>query len=249
MKKYGLIGYPLGHSFSQEYFSDKFEREAVSDCVYLNFPLERIDLLNDLISDEELCGLNVTIPYKTQVINYLSQIDKDAAEVGAVNVIRISGRRGNRILKGFNSDIYGFRESIIPYLGKREERAIILGSGGASLAVGYVFRTLGIPFLKASILQEPGTIKYQEINSELLASHRIIVNATPLGMYPATGTFPDIPYQHLSKDHLLYDLVYNPEITLFLEKGKERGCQVIGGLKMLHLQAERSWSIWNDTAL
>jgi len=249
VRKFGLIGFPLGHSFSQKYFTGKFERESISDCVYLNFPLERIDLLNELIKDKELCGLNVTIPYKTQVISYLADIDKDAAEVGAVNVVKIYEIGGSRILKGFNSDIFGFRETMLPYLGKREERAIILGSGGASMAVGYVFRTLGIPFLKASILREPGTIKYEEITRDILASHRIIVNTTPLGMFPATGTFPDIPYQFLTKDHFLYDLVYNPEITLFMEKGKERGCQVIGGLKMLHLQAEKSWSIWNDTSL
>ena len=249
MRKFGLIGFPLGHSFSQKYFTDKFERESIADCVYLNFPLERIELINELLKDKELCGLNVTIPYKTQVINYLSDIDKDAAEVGAVNVIKISESRGGRILKGFNSDIYGFRESILPYLGKTEERAIILGSGGASMAVGYVFRTLGIPLLKASILQEPGTIKYEEITGDLLASHRVIVNTTPLGMYPATGTFPNIPYQYLTKDHLLYDLVYNPEFTMFMDKGRERGCTVIGGLKMLHLQAEKSWSIWNDVKI
>ena len=249
MKKYGLIGYPLGHSFSQKYFSDKFAHESITDCIYLNFPLERIDHITELIKDEELCGLNVTIPYKAQVIRYLSHIDKDAEEVGAVNVIKFSGRGESRILKGFNSDIYGFRESILPYLGMKEERAIILGSGGASLAVGYVLKTLGIPFLKASIMGEPGTIRYDEITNDLISAHRIIVNTTPLGMFPASGTFPDIPYQYLTKDHLLYDLVYNPEITLFLEKGKERGCTTIGGLKMLHLQAEMSWKIWNDSAL
>jgi shikimate dehydrogenase len=249
MRKFGLIGYPLGHSFSQKYFTEKFKRESIPDCVYLNFQLDNVGLLEDLVRDSELCGLNVTIPYKTQVIRYLSEIDNDAAQVGAVNVIRISGDKDTRRLKGFNSDIYGFRESIIPHLRKKGEKALILGTGGASMAVGYVFRALGIDFLKVSILNEPGTIRYNEITGDLLTSYRVIVNTTPLGMFPETTTFPDIPYHLLTKEHLLYDLVYNPEITEFMAKGKKMGCTVIGGLGMLHLQAEKSWTIWNDPAV
>jgi shikimate dehydrogenase len=249
MRRFGLVGYPLGHSFSQKYFTEKFSRESISDCVYQNYPIEKIELFPGLLKDTDLHGLNVTIPYKTRVIHYLTDIDPDAENVGAVNVVKISYKQGKKVIKGFNSDIYGFRETIIPHLRKSGDKALVLGTGGASLAVGYVFKTLGIPYVKASILGEPQTISYEEINKDLLGEYRIIVNTTPLGMHPSVGTYPAISYAHLTKDHLLYDLVYNPEMTIFLRKGEERGCTVIGGLKMLHAQAERSWDIWNDPSL
>jgi len=250
MRKFGLIGFPLGHSFSQKYFTEKFSRESIPDCLYQNYPIENIELFTGLLRDNELTGLNVTIPYKTQIIPYLTDIDTDAENVGAVNVVKITRKpEGNKVIKGFNSDIYGFRETIMPYLRKNNEKALILGTGGASLAVGYVFKTLGVPFNKVSILGEPHTLRYEDLNEDLIREYRIIVNTTPLGMHPSVGTYPAIPYNHLTKDHLLYDLVYNPEMTGFLRKGEERGCTLIGGLKMLHSQAERSWRIWNDDSL
>jgi shikimate dehydrogenase len=250
MRKFGLIGYPLGHSFSQKYFTEKFSRESIRDCIYQNYPIENIELFPGLLNDTELKGLNVTIPYKTQIIPYLTDVDTDALNAGAVNVIKITRKTTEDIvIKGFNSDIYGFRETIVPHLRKSDEKALILGTGGASMAVDYVFKTLGIPFVKASILGEPETISYDQINRDLLMEYKIIVNTTPLGMHPSVETFPSIPYEHITKDHILYDLVYNPDMTVFLRKGEERGCRVIGGLKMLHSQAERSWRIWNDPSL
>ena len=250
MRKYGLIGYPLGHSFSSKYFSEKFISEAISDCSYVNFPIEKIELLVELLEkDKEICGLNVTIPYKREVISYLNEIADDASETGAVNVVKITWKDGLKTLKGFNTDIFGFRESITPFLNNSSKNALILGTGGASKAVSYVFRQLGISYKHVSIEKEEGCFGYGEITSEIILSAEIIVNSTPLGMYPDINSCPEIPYQYLNKNHLLFDLVYNPEVTLFMEKGKERGCRVMGGLKMLHLQAEKSWSIWNDSSV
>lgn len=250
MRKYGLIGYPLGHSFSRQYFSEKFIREAIADCSYNNYPLEKIEYLVDLLEkDKELCGLNVTIPYKRDVIRYLTEIANDASEIGAVNVIKISRKDGLKTLKGFNTDIFGFRESITPFLNNRSKNALILGTGGASKAVSYVFRQLGISYKHVSIEKEEGCFGYGDITREIILSIEIIVNSTPVGMYPGINNCPDIPYQYLNKNHLLFDLVYNPEVTLFMKNGKERGCRVTGGLRMLHLQAEKSWSIWNDDSV
>jgi shikimate dehydrogenase len=250
MRKYGLIGYPLGHSFSRQYFSEKFIRESIPDCSYDNYPLENIESLVELFEkDKEICGLNVTIPYKREVIRYLDKIADDASETGAVNVLKITWNDGFKTLKGFNTDIFGFRESITPLLNNRSKNALILGTGGASKAVSYVFRQLGISYKHVSIEKEEGCFGYGDINREVLLSTEIIVNSTPVGMYPGTNSCPDIPYQYLNKNHLLFDLVYNPEVTLFMEKGKERGSRVIGGLNMLHLQAEKSWSIWNDSSV
>jgi shikimate dehydrogenase len=250
MKKYGLIGYPLGHSFSEKYFTDKFAREIITDSVYKTYPLESIRLIDDLIScDNEIFGLNVTIPYKSQVIEYLDWIDDEASAVGAVNVIRII-RTGNiRTLKGFNTDIYGFRVSILPFLDKSVRKALILGSGGGSKGVGYVLGKLGIELTIASINAEPGTITYEEISERIIAENLLIVNCTPLGMYPEITGKPALNYSLLTDKHILYDLVYNPEMTSFLKEGKEKGCKIIGGLRMLHLQAEQSWKIWNDDTL
>jgi len=250
MRKFGLIGFPLGHSFSKQYFADKFSRESISDCSYENYELADISLLKEVIlSDDEICGLNVTIPYKTSVIKYIDNLDHEASLIGAVNVIRISSPDGKKMLNGFNTDIYGFRESILPYLRNDIRAALVLGTGGSSKAIDYVLASMGIKVTNVSRHPNQGCIAYGQVNEKVLSENQLIVNTTPLGMYPETGTLPDIKYQFLNSNHILYDLVYNPEDTLFLQAGKERGCTVIGGKMMLNLQAEKSWSIWNNNDL
>lgn len=250
MRKYGLIGYPLGHSFSQKYFSEKFINDLIQSCVYDNFPLKDINQLPSLIAVEpDLCGLNVTIPYKSEVLRFLDNIDNEAAEIGAVNVIKIK-RSGNKIvLSGFNSDITGIKDSIKPYFIKGLKNAIVLGTGGSSRSVCYVLRSLGIEITQVSREKREGVITYPDITPDLIAKTDIIINTTPLGMYPAIDGKPDLNYRLLGKKHLLFDLVYNPELTVFLKSGLQQGCKVITGLKMLHTQAERSWEIWNDDNL
>lgn len=250
MRKFGLIGFPLGHSFSKQYFSDKFHRESIRDCTYENCELSDISQLKELIlSDDQICGLNVTIPYKTAVIKYLDKIDHEAAQVGAVNVIRISSVDGKKVLKGFNTDTYGFRESLLPYLKNDIRSALVLGTGGSAKAIDYVLDSMGIKVTSVSRYPHQGGITYPQVSEKILSENQLIVNTTPLGMYPETGTLPDLKYQFLNNNHILYDLVYNPEATLFLQAGKERGCTVIEGRMMLSLQAEKSWSIWNNNDL
>ena len=247
MKCYGLIGYPLSHSFSGKYFSEKFSREGISDCTYDLFPIERIDLLLPLINGNmELLGLNVTIPYKEQVIPYLNDIDEDAANIGAVNTIRITHNSGKTILKGYNTDVYGFSESLRPLLTQRHKNALILGTGGASKAVAYALKKWEIPvtFVSRSHTNS-NTITYPMITPEIIVKSKIIVNTSPLGMYPSINDCPDIPYELLTPDHILFDLIYNPQETTFMSKGRSKGSKVLNGLHMLHLQADKAWQIWN----
>ncbi len=250
MRKYGLIGYPLGHSFSKKYFTAKFDREAIEECLYDNFPMADIDLLPGLIKSEPLLsGLNVTIPWKTAVIKYLDHIDPSAAEIGAVNVLKIS-REGSRIsIAGYNSDIKGIADSIGPALSNKPGEALVLGTGGSSKAVCYVLREAQLSYHLVSRVKKKGVLTYSDLDAALLKRIRLIVNTTPLGMYPNVDSSPEINYRLLDNSHTLFDLVYNPEITTFLKKGQERGCTIITGLKMLESQAERSWEIWNDPAL
>lgn len=250
MKLYGLIGYPLSHSFSKKYFTEKFNNQGQKDEAYENFPIDSIDKLGQVIKEHpELVGLNVTIPYKQQVLKFLDEVHDEANEISAVNTIRITRKKGNDIhLAGHNTDVYGFRESIKPWLTPDHKKALVLGTGGASKAIKHVFASLNIDFL--SVSRSPknnNTISYQEINADLMKNYTIIVNTSPLGTYPDVDTCPDIPYEYITNDHLLYDLVYNPEITAFLEKGKQKGAVTINGLQMLHLQAERSYAIWNKS--
>jgi shikimate dehydrogenase len=244
MKVYGLIGYPLEHSFSLNYFTEKFNREDLADCVFRNFPVQNIQELPALVkSTPDLSGVAVTIPYKQSVLPYLDQIDEEAKAAGAVNCICI--RNGKLI--GYNTDIVGFLRSFSALRKKNQEKAIILGSGGASLAVRFVLKSLGMEYLMVSRHPQAGeSIGYRQMNAALMASHRVIINCTPAGMFPQTDTFPDIPYDHISSEHYLFDLVYNPTETLFLQKGKERGAFTQNGWDMLRIQAEENWKLWNS---
>ena len=247
MKRYGLIGYPLGHSFSQKYFTEKFDRECV-DARYDLFPLESINELPGLIHDTEgLAGFNVTIPYKQDVIQFLDEMDDQAREIGAVNVVKITRQvNGAYRLKGFNSDAYGFTESIRPMLGPSHKRALVLGSGGASKAVIFSLRRLGVEPVVVSRQPSAGMLTYAAIDKEVLMNYTVIVNASPVGMSPIIDACPDIPYEFLTPRHVCFDLVYNPEETLFLQKASAAGAAVKNGLDMLHLQAEGAWKYWNE---
>jgi shikimate dehydrogenase len=250
MRKYGLIGYPLGHSFSKGYFKEKFLRENIDGCSYDNFPLSDLHLLPKLLlSEPDLKGLNVTIPYKSEIFAYIDIIDPEAFEIGAVNVLKIK-HSGNKIqISGFNSDVTGISDSLSPYLSGKIKDAIVLGTGGSSRAVCYVLKKSGLNIIQVSRNNKPGIIDYSEISEEIISKAGLIVNTTPVGMFPHTDTRPLINYSLLNDNHILFDLVYNPELTLFLRSGIERGCSVITGLKMLHSQAEKAWQIWNDESL
>ena len=245
MKKYGLLGYPLGHSFSRNYFNQKFEAERL-DAEYLNFEIPEIKEIKNVIKENpELNGLNVTIPYKEQVIPYLDDLDEDARLIGAVNVIKFSkGLFGKVKLKGYNSDIIGFKQSIEPLLKEHHRKALILGTGGASKAVFQGLKQLGVASTFVSRKAKEYCITYEEITPKVMEQYTVIVNTTPLGMYPNVNACPDIPYDLLTSDHLLYDLLYNPDETLFMRKGKEKGAVVKNGLEMLLLQAFAAWEIW-----
>jgi len=243
MNRYGLIGFPLGHSFSQKYFNNKFKTENINESVFDLFPITEISTFASLLSEhKDLKGLSVTIPYKESVINLLNNIDDAASEIGAVNCIKIS----SGITTGYNTDVIGFENSIKPILKSHHKKAIILGTGGGSKAVQYVFKKLGIEFLVVSRTGKQPNIQYQELNELICADYSIIVNATPVGMSPNVDTFPEIPYQLLNEKHLLFDLIYNPEETMFLKKGKAAGAQTKNGYEMLLIQAEANWKIWNQ---
>ena len=251
MKLYGLIGFPLSHSFSKGYFTDKFEKENIANSLYENFPIENVDKIIDIIiSNQDLIGLNVTIPYKEQVIKYLNEIDDAVKEIGAVNTIKVKRENEKIYLKGYNTDVYGFKNSLEPLLDKHDYKALILGTGGASKAIKYILNQLNINYISASIEElKENEIRYNEIDENMIKDRLIIINATPLGTYPNIDTCPDILYEAVTQNHILYDLVYNPDETLFLKKGKERGAKVKNGLEMLHLQAEKSYEIWNNPNL
>lgn len=244
MKKYGLIGMPLGHSFSQKYFTEKFTKENI-DAEYNLYQLESITDLPKLIEREpNLCGFNVTIPYKEQVIKYLNSIDSEAADTGAVNVVKIYRQNNQLILKGFNSDIYGFYETLKPMLRPEHKKALILGTGGASKAVAAMMRKLNIEYKFVSRSKKDNNLTYSDLNQSILSEYLIIVNTTPVGMYPNCNQYPDIPYELLTSKHIAYDLIYNPLETKFMQLAKQQGVQTHNGLDMLHLQAEKAWEIW-----
>ena len=241
MRRFGLIGKTLKHSFSQNYFTRKFSEHAITDCRYDLFELQSVDLLPALIRDiTTLEGLNVTIPYKELVLPYLDHQHEIVQAIGACNCIRIRSSR----LEGFNTDVCGFRESIRPLVQPHHRKALVLGTGGASKAVHYALQQLGIT--TASVSRSNGDFTYESLTPEVIGDHGVIVNTTPLGTYPDTEGSPPIPYAHLAAHHLLFDLVYNPSLTTFMQKGQERGAQVANGLEMLVIQAEESWKIWNE---
>lgn len=261
MKHYGLIGFPLSHSFSKKYFTEKFEKEKIEDTKYDLFSLEHIDSLPALLHQHpDLCGLNVTVPHKINVLKYLDWIEHDAKNVGAVNCIRITrespvmaafngevGIKGHDFrLEGFNTDIYGFEMSLKPLLKNPYGGALVLGDGGAANAVKCVLENLGIPFKSVTRKPFPGHILFKELKPHHIRENKLIINTTPIGMSPNINECPPIPYEAITVDHLLYDLIYNPEQTLFLKKGEDQGAATKNGYEMLVLQAERSWEIWNS---
>ena len=246
MRTFGLIGYPLSHSFSKKFFSEKFEKEKIADCKYELYPIVHADEIKELIANNtSLCGLNVTIPHKVNVLPFLNEVEVAAAEIGAVNCIAINQTAERPFLKGYNTDAYGFAESLKPMLEKHHQKALIFGDGGAAKAVKYVLSKLGISYLSVVRNPAPNTILYSAVTAAMLTDYTVLINTTPLGMLPNLDSYPVIPYQHVTERHLAYDLVYNPEETVFLTKVKAQGGKIKNGLEMLYLQAERSWEIWN----
>jgi len=241
MRKFGLIGYPLSHSFSQKYFTEKFQQLGITDCRYELYPIEDIAGVKTHLQDPELCGLNVTIPYKQLVIPYLMGMNTVVREIGACNCIKIV----NGVFTGYNTDVVGFEESLVRKLEPYHNRALILGTGGASKAVEYVLRKLGISYYMVSREPGAGRLSYDQVDEEVIYSHTLIINTTPLGMYPKVDICPPLPYEAIGAQHYLFDLVYNPARTLFLQNGDQRGAAVENGYDMLIGQAEESWRIWN----
>ena len=234
MNRYGIIGKPLGHSYSERYFTELFAREGI-DAQYKPYPIDHIEEVRELL--KQLDGFNVTYPYKEAILPYLSEIDSVAQEIGAVNVVHQG--------KGYNTDWIGFRDSLAPLV-HSGEKALLLGTGGVSKAIQYALTEMGVGWtLVSRRLGERREAKgYEEVDEQVMREHRIIVNCTPLGMHPYENEWPNIPYEYLSKEHLLYDCIYNPERTLFLQKGEEMGCQVKNGLEMLHRQADEAWRVF-----
>lgn len=245
-KTYGLIGYPLMHSFSKDYFNQKFESEGIS-AEYVNFEIDDVNKLTEIISETpNLCGLNVTLPYKQQVIPFLDSLDEGANEIGAVNVIRFVRNGGEGLsLRGYNTDASAFQKSIEPLLTPARSRALVLGTGGASKAIAYALRQLGVEVQFVSRRKTASTLTYEELTKAMMHSHKIVVNTTPLGMYPHVDECPDIPYRFITSEHLCYDLIYNPDETKFMRQCRQHGATVKNGLEMLLLQAFQSYEIWN----
>ena len=247
-KLFGLIGYPLSHSFSKKYFNEKFEKGAIKDHYYELFPLDTIELFPRLIDQyPNLVGLNVTLPYKQLVIQFLDELDEGAALAGAVNTIKILPNG----LKGYNTDVLGFEQSLLNFFEKNDTEingfsALILGTGGAAKAVEYVMKKQHIPFQYVSRFSKEGCITYEQVDEAIVNQYQLIINTTPLGMSPKVNTAPHIPYDKLDAKHFLFDLVYNPEKTLFLKNGENRGAKICNGLEMLVLQAEFAWEIWTQ---
>lgn len=242
MRLFGLLGYPLTHSFSQKYFTEKFHELGISNAQYENFSIPKIEDLASILANDTLEGFNITIPYKKSVIDYLDILSEPVRKMGACNCVRIVD--GKRI--GYNTDIVGFQKSLEPFLKKEHKKALILGTGGASAAVEYVLQKLEISYQFVSRKQTENTIQYQDLDKEIVETHQLIINTTPLGMYPNMNDCPELPYQFISDKHHLYDLIYNPTETKFLSLGKQQGASIQNGYEMLILQAEESWRIWNE---
>ena len=247
MKKLGLIGFPLGHSFSKKYYIEKFEKEGIKNIDYDLYPLPSIqDFPNLYENDPEFYGVNVTIPYKQDVIPYLTELSEEAKEIEAVNCIQIRNIDGKPHLKGFNTDAFGFQKSLEPLLIPQHNKALIFGNGGATKAVAFALKKLGIAYQVVSRTKSSENISYEDLSPELIQESTLLINCTPLGTFPKTEECPALPYEAITEKHLLYDLIYNPEETLFLRKGKEKGAKIKNGYEMLILQAEKNWEIWNQ---
>lgn len=245
MRLFGLIGFPLSHSFSATYFNNKFVEEQIVDCDYRLFAIPTISELTTMLQENtNLCGFNVTIPYKKEIFPFLTDIDPVAAEVGAVNAVKVIRNEKNVELHGYNTDILGFEYSLTPLLHGRK-KALILGTGGAAMAVAFVLKKLQIPFQFVSRNPSKDSLTYHQIDQQLLEEYTIIINTSPVGMYPNITEAPALPYHLLNNRHLLYDLIYNPEITRFMKNGLEQGCEVKNGLEMLQIQAEEAWKIFS----
>ena len=238
MKKFGLIGKSLKHSFSKDFFNQKFKELNLKNYFYENYEITNINKIRDLIKTNSLSGLNVTIPYKQEIFNHLDKVDNIARKIGSVNTIKIE----NNKLIGYNTDIIGFERSIDPLI-KERKKALILGNGGSSKTVQYVLNKKRIEY---TVISRSGSKNYHNINKEDILNHIIIINTTPLGMFPNIESYPDIPYQYINKKHLIFDLIYNPEETHFLKKAKSKGCEIKNGLEMLKIQANESWKIWTN---
>ncbi len=243
---YGLLGKQISYSFSSDYFSEKFKDLKLENCRYVNFDMDTIDQFHRVLIENSntLSGLNVTIPYKQDVLHLLDELDQEAATIGAVNTIKFL-KEGKT--KGYNTDAYGFENSLRPLLTKQHTKALVLGTGGASKAVAFVLQKLKIDFIFVSRSPDKhNQIAYSELTESLMLEYTVIINCTPLGTFPKMNLCPDIPYEFISSAHVLYDLIYNPSVTTFLQKGKDQGATIKNGLEMLQLQAEESWAIWNQ---
>ncbi len=242
MKQFGLIGKTLGHSFSKSYFEDKFRKEQIQNASYDNFPLKSVEEFKTLVKNNSFSGINVTIPYKVSIIPLLDELSEEVQSIGAVNTIQFKDDK----LIGYNTDYIGFHNSIKPFLKNTMEQALILGTGGASKAIVYALEKIGVKCLCVSRSPKENQLNYEELNEFVLKHHLLIVNTTPLGTSPNINECPDIPYQYITENHLLVDLVYNPAETLFLKKGKEKRATILNGKSMLVHQAEEAWKIWNS---
>ena len=243
MKRYGLIGFPLTHSLSQQYFTQKFIDQGIEDCVYERFSIPSIGDLHDILKTHpDLCGFNITIPYKKEVLAFLTERSKAVEEVGACNCVKIIDGQ----LIGYNTDVIGFENSLIPFLKPTHNKALVLGTGGAALAIVYVLQKLGIDFNYVSRTATSGQLTYNDLDASVLASHSLIINTTPLGMFPNIEACPAIPYSLLTPEHHLFDLTYNPAVSTFLAKGTQMGATIQNGQQMFVEQAEQSWRIWNS---
>ncbi len=242
-KTYGLVGKSISYSFSEKYFTEKFKKNKIQNCTYKNFDLNNIKDLVSILKENDLKGLNITIPYKEQVLSYLDEIEDNAKLIGAINTIKINK---DKTLTGYNTDFIGFINTLRPHINSNCKKALILGTGGASKAIEYGLKKLNIESKKISRNKKKGDLTYLEIDSDLIKEYQIIINTTPLGTYPDIENYPDIPYKYLTKKHICYDLIYNPDETTFLRKSKKKGAITINGLRMLEIQAEESWKIWNN---
>ena len=246
MRHFALIGKPLGHSFSKSYFDKKFEVEGIKDCKFTLNVLDDIsDLDGFLLENSDLCGFSVTIPYKEKVIPYLTELDESAESIGAVNCVKVSVIDGQKVLKGYNTDAYGFEVSIKPHIKSDYKKALILGTGGASKAVNYILQKLGLETCFVSRTAKEGQLTYSDLTEAVMLENSVIVNTTPLGTFPNVEGCADLPYHLIGGNHLLFDLVYNPSVTTFMQRGLDNGANAINGLNMLQQQAETAWDIWN----